>query len=134
MKHTASEKKSSKSSGLSTKLASLGRLRASSPGVQFVVCIKSGGYVDLEPLKVYKVRRDAAALEQHLLRVVDGSGEDYLYPADFFQPIIAAKGLFKAVEMEGSIANGMESCSGHANELVVVSQEKGRKKKARADK
>ncbi len=123
MKHTASEKKSSKSRDSSTKLASLGRLRASSPGVQFVVCIKSGGYVDLEPLKVYKVRRDAAALEQHLLRVVDGSGEDYLYPADFFQPIIAAKGLFKAVEMEDSIANGTHESSGH----VVVVERKGRK-------
>jgi len=64
-----------------------------------VVCIKSGGYVDLEPLKVYKVRRDASAVAQGLLRVVDGSGEDYLYPADFFRPIIAAPGLFKAVEL-----------------------------------
>jgi hypothetical protein len=77
----------------------LGHLRANSPGVQFVVCIKSGGYVDLEPLKVYKVRRDAAAIAQGLLRVVDGTGEDYLFPADFFRPIIAASGLFKAVEL-----------------------------------
>jgi hypothetical protein len=99
-----------------------------------VVCIKTGGYVDLEPLKVYKVRRDAAALAQHLLRVVDGSGEDYLYPADFFQPIIAAHDLFKAVEMEGSIANGTQSSSGHANEHVVVAEEKGRKKGTRANK
>ena len=46
-----------------------------------------------------KVRHDATAKAQRLLRVVDGSGDDFLYPADFFRPIIAAKRLFEAVEM-----------------------------------
>jgi len=98
MKHTASEKKNSKSKGSSTKSEGRARSRAISPTVRFVVCVKSGGYVDLEPLKVYKVRHDASATAQHLLRVVDASGEDYLYPADFFRPIKAARNLFDAVE------------------------------------
>jgi hypothetical protein len=60
--------------------------------------VQTGGYVDLEPLKVYKVQRDAKASRHGLLRVVDGSGEDYLYPANFFQPIQAPSRLFEIVE------------------------------------
>jgi hypothetical protein len=71
---------------------------AKSPRVRFVVCIKSGGYVDLEPLKVYRVRRDASAGAEGLIRVVDASGEDYLYPTGFFRPIQAPQELFKLVE------------------------------------
>jgi hypothetical protein len=89
MKHTASEKKSSKSRDSSIKRRGLGNQRASAPDAQFVVCVRSGGYVDLELLKVYKIRRDANAKAQGLLRVVDRSGEDYLYPEAFFRQITA---------------------------------------------
>ncbi|MEJ7819300.1 MAG: hypothetical protein WKF44_03250 [Rubrobacteraceae bacterium] len=37
--------------------------------------------------KIYKVIPDATATEQDLLRVVDESGEDYLYPKHYFIPI-----------------------------------------------
>jgi len=63
-----------------------------------VVCVKNGGYVDLEPLKVYKVLRDAKAAAEGLLRVEDASGEDYVYPARFFLPIQATSRLFQLVE------------------------------------
>jgi hypothetical protein len=63
-----------------------------------VVCVKSGGNIDLEPLKVYRVRHDAAAKSLGLLRVVDSSGDDYLYPMEFFQPIQASPRLFQLVE------------------------------------
>ncbi|MDZ4686769.1 MAG: hypothetical protein SH850_16980 [Planctomycetaceae bacterium] len=66
--------------------------------MRYVVCVKTGGNVDLEPLKVYRVRRDHAAAQLGLLRVVDNSGEDYLYPKDFFQPIQASPRLFQLVE------------------------------------
>ncbi len=56
--------------------------------MQFVVCINNEGYpVSLEKLKIYRTIPDAHAQEHHLLRVVDESGEDYLYPADYFAPI-----------------------------------------------
>ncbi len=61
MNRTASGRKTPKSNGSSTKGAKAVGSPAKSPRVQFVVCIKSGGYVDLEPLKVYRVRRDASA-------------------------------------------------------------------------
>ncbi len=51
----------------------------------FAVCIKNDGYtVSLERHKIYRVLADAEALEEHELRVVDESGEDYLFPRDWF--------------------------------------------------
>jgi hypothetical protein len=55
---------------------------------RFVVCIKNDGYAaSLEVRKIYEVIPDARAAEHQLIRVVDESGEDYLYPADYFTPI-----------------------------------------------
>jgi hypothetical protein len=51
---------------------------------QFVICIANKGYDDLDVWKVYRVLPDAKAPEVGCLRVVDESGEDYLYPADCF--------------------------------------------------
>ena len=54
---------------------------------RFVICIRNEGCEDLEPRKVYQVIPDEAAAEDGLVRVVDESGEDYLYPRDLFVPI-----------------------------------------------
>jgi hypothetical protein len=55
---------------------------------QFVVCVKGEDYpASLELRKIYQVIPDARAAERRLIRVIDESGEDYLYPADFFVPI-----------------------------------------------
>ena len=54
----------------------------------FVVCIKNEGYpVSLELRKIYEVLEDNKATEHDYVRVIDESGEDYLYPAEFFIPI-----------------------------------------------
>jgi hypothetical protein len=99
MKQMASGKEISKSKGSSTSRWN-SRLTVFSPQVRFVVCVKSGGYVDLEPRKVYAVTHDPAARAAQMLRVQDGSGEDYLYPASFFRPIQASPGLFRLIEDE----------------------------------
>ncbi|MBM3941440.1 MAG: hypothetical protein FJ316_00660 [SAR202 cluster bacterium] len=39
---------------------------------------------DLEKLKLYRVLPDESAASEHYLRVMDESGEDYLYPASYF--------------------------------------------------
>jgi hypothetical protein len=52
--------------------------------INFAVCIANTGYDDLEVCKVYRVLPDAKAVAVGCLRVVDESGEDYLYPADRF--------------------------------------------------
>ncbi len=54
----------------------------------FVVCIKNEGYpVSLEPRKIYEVLPHDSSAEVQLIRVIDESGEDYLYPVDYFVPI-----------------------------------------------
>jgi hypothetical protein len=40
---------------------------------------------------------DSGAARHHVLRVIDESGEDYLYPRDFFLPIELPKGIEKAL-------------------------------------
>ena len=55
---------------------------------RYVICVRNDGYgSSLEIRKVYRLVSDHAAEERLLLRVVDESGEDYLFPADFFVPI-----------------------------------------------
>lgn len=55
--------------------------------IEFVLCIKNSDCEDLETRKIYQVIADSRADEEGLIRVIDDSGEDYLYPADFFVPI-----------------------------------------------
>ena len=56
-------------------------------GPQFVICIQNTGSEDLAVGKVYQVLPDEAAARDDYVRVVDESGEDYLYPASYFVPI-----------------------------------------------
>ena len=51
--------------------------------IKFAVCINDS-QPDLELGKIYKVLPDGAAAKDHHLRVIDESGEDYLYPESFF--------------------------------------------------
>jgi len=54
---------------------------------KFVLCIADKGCNDLELGKVYRLIPDAKAVREGYLRVVDESGEDYLYPESLFVPI-----------------------------------------------
>lgn len=55
---------------------------------RFVVCVKSGTYrASLQPRKIYRVLDDPPAEAEGLLRVIDESGEDYLFPAELFVAI-----------------------------------------------
>jgi len=52
---------------------------------RFAVCIKNAGYVaSLEVRKLYEVVDDPAAEQDDMIRVIDESGEDYLYPSRMF--------------------------------------------------
>ncbi|MEK7786383.1 MAG: hypothetical protein AAB658_13315 [Chloroflexota bacterium] len=51
----------------------------------FAICVANADYpVSLELHKVYRILPDEEAEHDGDLRVVDESGEDYLYPADYF--------------------------------------------------
>jgi hypothetical protein len=54
---------------------------------RFVLCLRNQGADDLELRKVYQVLPDRTALRDGYMRVIDESGEDYLYPADYFVPV-----------------------------------------------
>lgn len=64
---------------------------------RFVICIRNEDCEDLEPRKVYQVLPDEAAAEDDYIRVIDESGEDYLYPADYFVPIELPQAAEKAL-------------------------------------
>lgn len=52
--------------------------------LEFALCVKNDDCDDLERRKVYRVLPDKKADKDGYLRVIDESGEDYLYPASYF--------------------------------------------------
>ena len=65
---------------------------------QLVVCIKNKGHeASLERRKIYQALPDAQAARRDLIRVVDESGEDYLYPDSYFVPIELPKAAVRAL-------------------------------------
>ena len=82
MKRTGSAAKKSRSSAGSRRDVRR-RKRAG-----YVLCIANRKYpASLELLKVYRALKDDDARRDGFVRVVDESGEDYLYPKDYFVPI-----------------------------------------------
>jgi hypothetical protein len=51
---------------------------------RFALCVRNDDCEDIELRKVYRVLPDEDAAEEGFLRIVDESGEDYLYPASNF--------------------------------------------------
>ena len=65
---------------------------------QLVLCLRNKGYeVSLERRKIYQVLPDRDAAAHGLLRVIDESGEDYLYPASLFARLTLPSTLRKRV-------------------------------------
>ena len=65
---------------------------------RFLICVDNKGYaVSLETRKIYLALPDATALKHGQVRVIDESGEDYLYPKSLFLPITVPASLRKAI-------------------------------------
>jgi hypothetical protein len=79
---------------------------------QLYICIDNAGYeVSLEPRKIYVGLHDVRALRLGHVRIVDESGEDYLYPADRFiaadLPLAARRAVLHAkVQPRKATSNG----------------------------
>ena len=72
--------------------------RASSTKARYVVCVKNdGNAASLEKRKIYQSLPDRDAAAHGLLRVIDESGEDYLFPAKWFVPITVSPTIAKAL-------------------------------------
>jgi len=66
--------------------------------VRHVVCVTNTGYpAALEKRKIYAAIADAEADKVGMVRVIDESGDDYLYPRDFFSEIQLSPALAKAL-------------------------------------
>lgn len=64
---------------------------------QYVVCVRNEDYAaSLELRKIYEVIPDPGAEEHDMIRLVDESGEDYLYPRELFMPIEVPQKVSKA--------------------------------------
>jgi hypothetical protein len=62
--------------------------------MKFVVCINNQDYpASLEVRKLYQVLKDGQASQRQMLRIIDESGEDYLYPASYFADIEVPENL-----------------------------------------
>ena len=57
------------------------------PTGSFALCVEDGGMEDLEVRKVYQVLPDREASREGYVRIIDESGEDYIYPSDLFVPV-----------------------------------------------
>lgn len=65
---------------------------------KLVICIENDGYpASLEKRKVYVVLPDQDAEHRGLLRVIDESGVDYVYPQELFRVIELAPSVKRAV-------------------------------------
>jgi hypothetical protein len=65
---------------------------------RFVLCVRNHDYAaSLEVRKVYCLLSDPSAARHHQVRVIDESGEDYLYPEEYFVPIKLPQSAQRAV-------------------------------------
>jgi hypothetical protein len=63
-------------------------IKEQSLATKYLVCINNKDHpASLKLRKIYRVLSDARAARHGLVRVIDESGEDYLYPAAYFAPI-----------------------------------------------
>jgi hypothetical protein len=69
---------------------------------RYVVCVKNRGFrASLEVRKVYRAIPDATAEARQLVRIVDESGEDYLYPQNYFVAVDLPLATARAISAAG---------------------------------
>lgn len=68
------------------------------PSTKLVICVDNEGYeASLERRKIYVMHRDAVAEKRGHIRIIDESGEDYLYPNEMFVELDLPAATRKAV-------------------------------------
>jgi hypothetical protein len=66
---------------------------------RLLVCLRNDGYeADLQVGKAYLSLPDADGEREGYVRVVDESGEDYLYPAEAFLPVSLSREVELALQ------------------------------------
>jgi hypothetical protein len=73
-------------------------MKIKKPANRFAVCVNNADYpASLELHKIYRVLPDDEAASEDDLRVIDESGEDYLYPAEYFVSIQLPQSVEKSL-------------------------------------
>lgn len=66
---------------------------------KYVLCVNNDEFpASLELRKIYNVIPNSNSTVQNLIRIIDESGEDYLYPKNLFVPIGLSRDLQKLVQ------------------------------------
>ena len=65
--------------------------------IKFVICLRNDDCEDLLVGKIYQALPDEVAARDDYIRIVDESGDDYLYPADYFTPIDLPKAVVRTL-------------------------------------
>ena len=72
--------------------------KSNASSARLLVCVENEGYVvSLEKRKIYVSLADRGAAKHGQVRVIDESGEDYLYPKSFFLPVTLPQSVRKAI-------------------------------------
>jgi len=88
MKRPELERKNSRSNDIQTEIMNN----------QFVICVKNDDYqASLEIRKLYQVIPDPEAVNLGQIRIIDESGEDYLYPQEYFVSVILPDATEQAI-------------------------------------
>ena len=75
------------------------------PKRNYVVCLRAEDSSDIEVRKIYEVLPDESAAKRGYLRIVDESGEDYLYPEEYFSPVQLSEKAVRALKSLPSVTN-----------------------------
>lgn len=69
---------------------------------RYVVCLRNTGFpASLEPRKIYRCLGSVRVGARSLLRVVDESGQAYLYPRTLFAPVRVSSAAERALALAG---------------------------------
>lgn len=88
-------------------------IKGEKSGLTFVMCIRNDGADDLELRKVYQMLPDPAAVREDYVRVIDESGEDYLYPGEYFVRLKLSEAVARELASLSSRASQPEAGTRH---------------------
>lgn len=75
-------------------------MQSANTETQYVVCINNKDYpASLEIRKIYQTVSDSDAVKHQMIRVLDESGEGYLYPSNYFVLIELPKAVVEAFSL-----------------------------------
>ncbi len=90
---------------------------------RFALCVRTDWSEDLERRKVYQILPDRAASRDAYVRVVDESGEDYLYPAEYFVPVSLPVAVVRDLEGANLVQGPLTPRCSRRPARIIVQEE-----------